>query len=201
MHTAAELRAVENIVLFFRLKQYGFENWLLLDGEKYPGGLAGSVKTAEGFRFDHGYKTICSHYEYFDRVLESLYNDESERKLIERPRDSYVYLRERLVKYPVQNNLAGLPSSDKQACALDLLKAKMRAMDSGGVERPNNLDEYLVSEWGEALCNVFFRPYIFKSWAYPTGKLQWDWVSHKIPPSNVVEDIGRMLEGDQRDPG
>nr|CAB3262227.1 uncharacterized protein LOC100178869 [Phallusia mammillata] len=184
-----------------RLKQYGYENWLLLDAEKYPGGLAGSVKTAEGFRFDHGYKTLVSHYDYFDRVIDSLYNEGSDRIMKRRERNNFVYLRERLVKYPVQNNLCGLPPAEKQACLLDLIKARLERMDAPPRDDVTNLDEHLVSEWGETLCNLFFRPYIFKAWAYPTGKLRYDWVDYKIAPSVIGDDVSRVFADEQKDPG
>ncbi|CAK8676575.1 uncharacterized protein LOC143445060 isoform X2 [Clavelina lepadiformis] len=185
----------------YRLNQYGFENWLLLDAEKHPGGLAGSVKTAEGFRFDHGYKALTSRYEYFDKVLSSVYNEETGRSLLTIPRNNYVYIRGNLVKYPVQNNLGGLPIAEKHSCVLDLVKAKLEEKDADDKPAPSNLDEYLVQTWGEALCNIFFRPYIFKAWAYPTGKLRSDWVDQKIPPADLGADFDSLMKGQQRDPG
>uniref|UniRef100_H2Z4P1 Amine oxidase domain-containing protein n=1 Tax=Ciona savignyi TaxID=51511 RepID=H2Z4P1_CIOSA len=185
----------------YRLKQYGVQNWLLLDAEKYPGGLAGSIKTSEGFRFDHGYKTLSSNYEYFDKILETFYCSESGRVMQTRKRDNYVFIRGKMVRYPVQNNLSGLPVQDKHGCVLDLVKTKLEAKEANESAEPANLDEYLVSEWGETLCNLFFRPYIFKAWAYPTGKLRSDWVRIKIPPADLTEDIKRVMTDKEEDPG
>ncbi|XP_078484452.1 uncharacterized protein LOC100178869 [Ciona intestinalis] len=185
----------------YRLKQYGYENWLLLDAEKYPGGLAGSIKTSEGFRFDHGYKTLSSHYEYFDKIIDAFYCADNGRVMETRKRNNFVYIRGKLVRYPVQSNLAGLPVAEKQACVMDLVKAKLEAKEADKDKEHANLDEFLVSEWGETLCNLFFRPYIFKSWAYPTGKLRSDWVQIKIPPADLSEDLKRVMNDEQEDPG
>ena len=36
----------------YRLNQLGYENWALVDAGGNPGGSCGTIKTAEGFRFD-----------------------------------------------------------------------------------------------------------------------------------------------------
>lgn len=230
----------------FRLHQHNNKSWILLDAEKQPGGMAGSVRTHEGFRFDHGCKTFCSRYEYIDRLLKECYGD-SLSKIQNKARDSYVYVRGRFVRYPLQNNLSGLPDPDKLACSLDLLSARISDMQTTNKRRMSlesanelqenstkrddvqpitaqdidristklddqelvddetsikeTLDNYLLRRWGESLCNVLFRPYIFKSFAYPTSKLSATWAEYKILPSNIGADIERILQDEQCDPG
>ena len=75
----------------------------------------------------------------------------------------------RLIPYPIQHNIKSLPASYKLSCATDLMAARLKKSlgDSRSPSAVNNLNEYLISEWGESLTNLFFRPYIYKSWAYP----------------------------------
>nr|XP_039271749.1 uncharacterized protein LOC120346149 [Styela clava] len=234
----------------YRLAQHGNRNWILLDAEKHPGGLAGSIKTHEGFRFDHGYKTFCSRYDYLDQLIEDCFGSPP-KKLKEKARDNYVYVKGRMIRFPLQNNLSGLPEADQINCALDLVRARitdkkqrvtedvinetdkenlehredesltenssspientavigetLRTISLENNEQRNGehvetLDEYLVRKWGESLCNILFRPYIFKSFAYPTSKLVANWAENKIPPPQLGDDIERILNNEQRDP-
>ena len=71
-----------------------------MDADKQPGGLAGSFKTPEGFRFDHGYMVIPTRYAYIQRLLAELGPPaEGEKKnkefidFIEKVRNNFVYIR------------------------------------------------------------------------------------------------------------
>merc|ERR1712004_596670 len=52
----------------YRLNQLGYENWALVDAGGNPGGSCGTIKTAEGFRFDLSQHAIPlnSKYEVFE---------------------------------------------------------------------------------------------------------------------------------------
>ena len=190
------------MIFIDRLHQRGFKNWLLLDAEKHPGGLAGSVKTAEGFRFDHGFKTLSNRFEYFNRLLSELYNKDNERDLKRVTRDNFVYVGGKMVRSPLQNNLGSLPVQQRNACLVEILKAKLSSLDETNRARAHNLDDHLVHEWGETLCNIFFRPYIYKQLAFPTGKLSFDWTSSKVPPFRNGADVDRVLKDEEpKDPG
>lgn len=206
--------------------------------------MAGSVRTNEGFRFDHGYTTFCSRYEYIDQLMKECYG-ENLSKIQMKARDSYVYVRGKFVRYPMQNNLSGLPDQEKLTCSLDLLRARITDMKTSynrvtspesakqlqGNDAKDNevltisaqdrmptklndqepvndemntaetLDNYLLRRWGESLSNVLFRPYIFKSFAYPTSKLSSAWAEYKILPSRIGADMERIVQDEQCDPG
>ena len=51
-----------------RLNQLGHHDWLIFDQNPYPGGLATTEETDQGFLFDMGGHVIFSHYDYFDQV-------------------------------------------------------------------------------------------------------------------------------------
>jgi len=56
----------------YRLSQLEKDDWVLVDADKQPGGLAGSFRTPEGFRFDHGYTVLPRRYDFIEHVLAEL---------------------------------------------------------------------------------------------------------------------------------
>ena len=50
------------------------------------------------------------------------------------------------------------------------------------------------SRMGESLTNLFFRPYIYKSWAYPPEKMTHEWIKRRIPQMGVEEMVGILLD-------
>ena len=180
------------------------ENWLLLDADKSAGGLSASVSTKEGFRFDHGFQTLTSNYDYFDKMLDSL-QSRSQRSISfqESKTFSAVLYQDKMIPYPIQGNLEELSSRDKVKCATDLITSRLRGtledeQEAAG-SSSSNLNEYLVTQWGESLCNIFFRPYIYKSWAYPTEKMTHDWAVRRIPNVDVTRIVKRLLDADSGD--
>lgn len=195
--------------------------------------------------------------------MDDCHSKASPRKLMEKSRDNYVFVKGRLVRYPLQNNLSGLPEKDQESCAVDLLCSRIRnketkkakdedkkneeqidqteekediteekedieqtqegkdeaaveiqdgdshvsddntapSEEGNDCEEIETLDHYLLRNWGESLCNILFRPYIFKSFAYPSSKLTSSWAESKIPPSILGDDIEKIIRGEQSDPG
>ena len=129
-----------------QLKQ---DDWVLVDADKQPGGLAGSFKTPEGFRFDHGYMVIPTRYDYIQKLLAELGPQEGEKKqkdfidFIEKVRNNFVYIRGNLVKYPIQNNLSGLPPKEQADSVADLMKAQLMLKHiPEDAPKPNNLGKH-----------------------------------------------------------
>lgn len=68
--------------------------------------------TPEGFLFDMGGHVIFSHWDYFDQLLDAALGSgpDSWNTL---QRVSYVWIKDRWVAYPFQNNIAALPKQDQ----------------------------------------------------------------------------------------
>ncbi len=68
--------------------------------------------TPEGFLFDMGGHVIFSHWDYFDQLIDSALGagPEAWNTL---QRISYVWIRDRWVAYPFQNNISALPKEDQ----------------------------------------------------------------------------------------
>ena len=76
------------------------------------GGLACTDVTPEGFLFDMGGHVIFSHYQYFDELIDAAVGSGPDFwNTLERV--SYVWIKNRWVAYPFQNNVSALPKEDQ----------------------------------------------------------------------------------------
>lgn len=76
------------------------------------GGLACTDVTPEGFLFDMGGHVIFSHYQYFDDLIDTAVGTGADAwNTLERV--SYVWLKNRWVAYPFQNNISALDKEDQ----------------------------------------------------------------------------------------
>ncbi|MGA0164033.1 MAG: protoporphyrinogen/coproporphyrinogen oxidase, partial [Bdellovibrionota bacterium] len=146
----------------FRLQELGFNDFVLFEGEERLGGLARSFVDSEGFLWDIGGHVQFSHYEDFDRVMDlalpgGWYTHE---------RQSWVWMNERFIPYPLQLNIHRLPPKLFGSCYQG---QKNRPSDL----RPKNFDEWLKASFGEGLLECFMRPYNFKVWAHDLKKMDY----------------------------
>jgi UDP-galactopyranose mutase len=58
-----------------RLDELGHQNFLVLEKNAYPGGLAASFADDKGFTWDIGGQVQFSHYDYFDQVMDRALGD------------------------------------------------------------------------------------------------------------------------------
>lgn len=75
-----------------------------------PGGLSCTDVTPEGFLFDLGGHVLFSHWNYFDQLVDAALGADSWNTL---QRVSYVWIRDRWVAYPFQNNISALDKDDQ----------------------------------------------------------------------------------------
>jgi protoporphyrinogen oxidase len=98
-----------------RFQELGHDNFLVLEQNGYPGGLATSFVDEQGFTWDVGGHVQFSHYDYFDRLVERALG----QAWLHHVRQSYIWIRERFVPYPFQNNIRTLPPADLAAVSRD----------------------------------------------------------------------------------
>lgn len=143
-----------------RLTDKGENDWLLVEGDDTPGGLASTDITPEGFLFDMGGHVIFSHYQYFDDLLNAALG-EGEEAWNWHQRVSYVWCRNRWVAYPFQNNISQLPAEDQEECLCGLVEATVE--NSHARTKPANFDEWILRTQGRGIADLFMRPYNFKA--------------------------------------
>ncbi|KAF5663623.1 UDP-galactopyranose mutase [Fusarium heterosporum] len=166
-----------------RLQHLNSVDWLIVDSNETPGGLASTDTTPEGFLFDVGGHVIFSHYKYFDDVINEALPKADD--WYEHQRISYVRYQGLWVPYPFQNNIAVLPKEEQARCLGDLIDAAVAARVRSPSDKPANFDEWNIRNVGERLNEIFMRPYNFKVWAIPTTKMNSTWVGERVAAPNV----------------
>lgn len=164
----------------YRLQELGYKNWEIYERNSYIGGLAASFEDDKGFTWDIGGHVLFSHYDYVDKLVNELLGDE----YLLHQRDAWVWVMNRWVPYPFQNNIRHLPKDKVAECLLGLSKIQ------GNRDNPNNFEEWILSTFGEGIAKYFMLPYNRKVWAYPLESMDKNWIAERVS----VIDIERVLK-------
>ena len=165
----------------WRLHERGHDNWMLFEASEHPGGLASSVTDADGFTWDLGGHVLFSHYPYFDDVMNTALGD----AWVEHVREAWVWMRERWIPYPFQNNIWRLPEDELRACIAGLESIRERP-----AAKPRTFRDWLLASFGTGICDSFLLPYNRKVWAYDPEKLNVEWMGERV----ATVDLTRIRE-------
>ncbi len=171
----------------WRLNEAGYTNWDLFEKDGHTGGLASSHVDENGFTWDLGGHVVFSHYEYFDGVLDSALEDE----WVQHVRDARVWMRERFIPYPLQNNIRHLPTAELLACLDGLLDAR----DHAGQTPPATFAEWILRNFGAGLARAFMDPYNRKVWATDPARMSAGWVGNRVAPVDLKRVLRNVIEG------
>ena len=166
----------------WRLHERGHRNWSLYEAASHAGGLASSVIDPHGFTWDLGGHVLFSHYRYFDEVMDRALGN----AWVEHVREAWVWMRDRWIPYPFQNNIWRLPEAELNAC-VDGLKA---LQNTGNHAPPGTFREWLLRSFGQGICDAFLFPYNRKVWAYDPSALNVQWMGERVATVNLP----RILE-------
>jgi protoporphyrinogen oxidase len=165
----------------YQLHKNGHDDFVLLDASETVGGLAASMTDTQGFTWDIGGHVQFSHYAYYDSVLDSL----KDLHWLEHQRESWVWVRDRFVPYPFQNNIHRLDSNDRDRILRTMRDAAARREHT---RQPANFREWILWNFGEGIADIFLFPYNFKVWAHPAEMLSREWVGERVS----VPDLERV---------
>ena len=164
-----------------RLKELGENDFVIVEACDGPGGLARSFTDDQGFTWDIGGHIQFSHYQYYDEVmLRSLPPD----GWLHHQRESWAWMKDRFVPYPVQNNIRYLPKESLWDCLEGLIEGYRKPGTT-----PQNFREWIVGTFGEGLAQHFLVPYNFKVWAHPTTEMSFQWIGERV----AVTDLKRIV--------
>ncbi len=166
----------------WRLHELGHDQWTVYDAAPGAGGLASSFVDDRGFTWDLGGHVLFSHYRYFDRLMDLALGDD----WLSHEREAWVWMRERWLPYPLQNNIWRLPKDELSACLDGLVAVHGRAADS---PKPRSFREWLLAGFGAGLCDTFMFPYNRKVWAYDPETMDAGWVGERV----ATVDLTRVL--------
>jgi protoporphyrinogen oxidase len=163
------------------------DNVEILEKRQRTGGLCGSI-IENGYTFDAAGPHIMfsKNKEVLAHMIEVLGDNVHERR-----RENKIWFRDRLVKYPFENDLASLSKEDTYECILGYLRNPY-------TKEPENLEEWSYATFGKGISEKYFLPYNRKIWNYDPAKITLEWVSRipKPPMEDVLKSaIGIPTEG------
>jgi protoporphyrinogen oxidase len=171
-----------------RLQELGISNFVLFEKESHAGGLASSFVDREGFTWDVGGHVQFSHYGYFDDLMDRLLGGE----WLHHERQAWVWMRERFIPYPFQNNIRHLPPAELRDCLRGLIACVRNGNNGGG---PANFEEWIHRSFGEGIARHFMMPYNFKVWAYPPSDLAFYWIGERVAQIDLERIVMNIAEG------
>ncbi|HMJ14309.1 MAG TPA: FAD-dependent oxidoreductase, partial [Polyangiaceae bacterium] len=166
----------------YRLKALGYENFKLVEASGHAGGLASSFTDDKGFTWDVGGHVQFSHYDYFDDAMDLALGKDG---WLHHERESWVWMADRFVPYPFQNNLRYLPR--------EMIAKAVRGLATRPPRTPSPTQDFgswVLQTFGEGLRDIFMEPYNFKVWAFPLERLWAGWVGERV----AVVDLARTLD-------
>lgn len=166
----------------YRLKKLGYEDFLLVEAAPKAGGLARSFVDDKGFTWDIGGHVQFSHYDYFDAAMKEALGEEG---WLYHERESWVWIADRFVPYPFQNNIRYLPREMAAKAIRGLINRPPFKAD------PNkDFGTWIDQMMGEGLKEIFMAPYNYKVWAYPVDMMGSGWLGERV----ATVDLSRVTE-------
>lgn len=167
----------------WRLKELGHRHWQIFEKNDYIGGLSASFRDEKGFTWDVGGHVLFSHYEYFDRLLDKILG----KDYLEHRRWAYIWIMNRWVPYPFQNNIRYLPKDKVVQCVLGLLKAKNKKNNL------HNFKDWIFSVFGHGIAKYFMLPHNYKIWAHPLEEMSYSWIAERISVVDIKRVLGNII--------
>ena len=167
----------------YRLQELGHDNWSILEANDYVGGLATSFTDDAGFTYDIGGHVMFSHYDYYDELVDKLMGGEYTKL----QREAWVWMEDRFIPYPFQNNIRDLEPSTVYECVTGLIQAQRE-------NRPfANFKEWVDAVFGAGIARHFMIPYNFKVWATPAELMSHLWIGERVSVVDVEAILRNVI--------
>ena len=158
------------------LKRAGF-NTLILEKEKYPGGLFSS-SAAGGCDFDFGPKILLLDKSPHKEEILSYLKGNFENY----PVDESVYLSKYgLLPFPLQRHLIALPDEERERIIESLKRSQSHPKDS------HSFEDWLINNYGEYFAKEILIPYEEKKWQISLNKMDYRWALKRPVRVNLSE--------------
>jgi UDP-galactopyranose mutase len=168
---------------------------VLFDKNKTVGGLI-RCETIEGNLYHKvgGHVFNSKHKEVLDWFWKFFSKEE---EFLPAKRNAKILLGKDIVGYPIENFLYQLEDRIVENIVSELLENQKT-----GYKNPlefNNFKEFLVSNFGETLYKIYFKPYNEKIWQTKLENVSMSWLSGKLPMPNYKEILlNSILRKDDR---
>jgi UDP-galactopyranose mutase len=102
-------------------------------------------------------------------------------------REAWVWIHDRFVPYPFQNNIHRLPPDVFLDCIMGIIDAQKRALPRA------NFEQWISAIFGEGIARHFMLPYNFKVWAHPLSMMDTHWQGDRVPNVDVRRILHNLL--------
>jgi len=158
--------------------------------EKTAGGLCRS-ECVDGFTYDvSGGHVLFSKDKQILAYLQRLLGD---MDVVETKRNTKIYYKGRLVKYPFENGLADLPDEDRFECVKGYVEAHYKRLYEKPPQ-PENFRDWVVYRFGPGIAKHFMHPYNEKIWKCDLSEMGTEWVAGRVPDA-PIDDVIRAALG------
>jgi protoporphyrinogen oxidase len=168
----------------YELVRHG-QKCLVLEASDSPGGLARTVEY-NGYRFDIGGHRFFTKVSVVNRMWQEILGDD----LLTRPRMSRIYFRSQFFRYPLEpvDALSRLGIVESIRSVASFAKARLFPRSPA-----DDLESWLINNFGERLYLMFFKTYTEKVWGVPCGSLRAEWAAQRIRGLSMLSLIRNAL--------
>lgn len=99
-------------------------------------------------------------------------------------RNSVVFTEQKEIPYPIENHMYLFDQETQMRFIDDLI-----AIAKNDYYKPNNFEEFLKSQFGDTLFEIYFKPYNEKVWRRDLKQVPLSWLEGKLPMPTVSEMI------------
>lgn len=152
----------------------------VFEQENSPGGLI-RCDRVEGCL----YHLVGGHvFNTKDKDVRSFFWEEICRKedFVLANRSAEIQLDERLVGYPIENNIAHLGKDTAEKIIEELLDLSCKSCQA-----PVSFGDFLHARFGKTLCDIYFTPYNRKIWQLDPSEMAIEWLDGKLPMPSIKE--------------
>jgi protoporphyrinogen oxidase len=144
----------------------------------------------DGYTFDYGPHIMFSKNQgVLDFMVRSLGDNVQQCR-----RNNKISFKGKLIRYPFENDLGALDPEDNFRCTWGYFNNPFKAK----YPRPRNLEQWLLSVFGEGICEAYLFPYNRKVWNLPVSRLSMRWADRIPQPSAETilrASLGYRTEG------
>src|SRR6266849_8458298 len=135
----------------------------------YVGGIARTAKY-KGYHFDIGGHRFFSK----SKDVEDLWTELLPDDMLDRPRSSRIFYRDRFFSYPLKAGeaLLKLGIFESTRCVLSYFKARVMP-----VKNPKNFEDWVSNQFGKRLFYTFDKGYTEKVWGMSCKEISADWAA------------------------
>ena len=168
------------------------ENYLVIESESKVGGLC-KTHSEHGFYFDY-----TGHLLFFKKKkIKEFVRDILVDNIIEDiRRKAAIYIKNRYIQYPFQQNLYGLPTEIIQECLVGFIEAYYKN-EHLPPTKYNSFEDWILANLGEGIAKHFMFPYNKKLWTVDPSKMTCEWMGKYVPKPNLEEVIRGSISMDK----